>query len=85
MTISITPEREAWLAAHVARGAFASIDEAARQVIDERITERIIEEADLAWAKPVVDEARAAVARGEVMSLAEHKARMKALLATLAG
>lgn len=85
MSISITPEQEAWLAAHVARGEFASIDEAARQLIDERITERMIEEDDLTWAKPLVDAARAGVARGEVMSLEEHKARMNALLATLTG
>ncbi len=85
MSISITPEQQAWLAAHVECGEFASVDEAARQLIDERIAERTIEEDDLAWAKPLVDEALAAVARGEVMSLGEHKARMKALLATLTG
>jgi antitoxin ParD1/3/4 len=38
---------------------------------------------DLAWAKPYVDEALAAVARGEVMTLAEHKRRTAALLADL--
>jgi antitoxin ParD1/3/4 len=38
---------------------------------------------DLAWAKPYVDEALAAVARGEVMSLDEHKKRIAALLADL--
>jgi antitoxin ParD1/3/4 len=85
MSISITPEQQAWLAAHVERGEFASVDEAARQLINERIAERMIEEDDLAWAKPLVDEALAAVGRGEVMSLEEHKARMKALLTTLTG
>ena len=39
MSITLTPEQEAWLRAHVASGAFASIEEAARQVIDERIAE----------------------------------------------
>lgn len=85
MSISITPEQQAWLATHVARGEFASVDEAARQLIDERIAERMIEEDDLAWAKPLVDEALAAVARGEIMSVEEHKARMKTVLATLTG
>ncbi len=33
---------------------------------------------DLAWAKPLVDEALAASERGEVMSLEEHRARNKA-------
>jgi antitoxin ParD1/3/4 len=85
MSISITPERQAWLATHVARGEFASVDEAARQLIGERIAERMIEEDDLAWAKPLVDEALAAVGRGEVMSAEEHKTRMKTVLATLTG
>ena len=39
MPITFTAEQEAWLRAHVASGAFASIEEAARQVIDERIAE----------------------------------------------
>ena len=37
MPITLTPEQEAWFRAHVASGEFASIEEAARQVIDERI------------------------------------------------
>ncbi len=69
----------------MARGEFASIDEAARQLIDERITERMIEEDYLAWAKPLVDEARAGIARGEAMSLTERKARMNALLEIYGG
>jgi antitoxin ParD1/3/4 len=71
--------------AGLARGEFASIDEAARQLIDERITERMIEEDYLAWAKPLVDEARAGIARGEAMSLTERKARMNALLEIYGG
>ena len=48
MTISLTPEQEAWINARVARS-----EEAARQLIDERIAERALEEQDdLAWDKP---------------------------------
>ena len=72
------------LSAYVARGDFSSIEEAARQLLDERIAERIAEEYDdLAWAKPFVDEARAAIARGEVLTLDEHKARNAARLAAI--
>ena len=39
MLISLTPEQEAWLKARVAAGDVASIEEAARRVIDERIAE----------------------------------------------
>jgi antitoxin ParD1/3/4 len=82
MTITLTPEQQALLSRYVARGDFSSIEEAVRQLIDERIAERIAEEGDdLAWAKPFVDEARAAVARGDVLTLDEHKARNAARLA----
>ena len=80
MPITLTPEQEAWLQAHVASGDFASIEDAARQLIDERAAEQTD---DLAWAKPYVDEARAAVARGEFVSLEQHRAHNAALLAAL--
>jgi len=84
MLIALTPEQEAWLRAHVARGDFASVEEAARQLIDERIAERAAEEIDdLAWAKPYVEEARAAVARGEFVSFEQYKAHNAALRAAL--
>jgi len=81
MNISLTPEQQDWLDAHVARGDFPSVEEAARQLIDERIAERLIEEADnLAWAKPYVDEAVAEAARGNVLTREEHRARNAARL-----
>lgn len=85
MSISLTIEQQVWLEARVKRGEFASVDEAARQLIDERIAERAIEEDDLAWAKPYVDEALAAVARGDVINRDEHRARNTARLALLKG
>lgn len=76
MTITLTSEQKAWLDAHVARGDFASVEDAVRQLVDERIAERVLEENDdMAWAKPTVDEALAAVERGEVITLEEHKTR----------
>jgi antitoxin ParD1/3/4 len=84
MTITLTLEQEAWLKAHVAHGDFSSIEEAARQLIDERIAERATEESDdLAWAKPCVDEALADLERGDVITCEEHEARTKALLAAI--
>jgi antitoxin ParD1/3/4 len=81
MSITLTPEQEAFCKAHMAAGAFASVEEAARHLIDERIAERAIEEVDdPAWAKPYVDEARAAVARDDVVILDEHKSRNAARL-----
>ncbi len=42
-----------------------------------------MESDDLGWAKPHVDEAREAVARGEFITLAEHRARNAERLAAL--
>jgi antitoxin ParD1/3/4 len=86
ISLSLTPEQQAWLDAHVASGDFVSVEEAARQLIDERIAERAAEEGDdLAWAKPYVDEALAEIARGEGLTLEEHEARMDTLLASMKG
>jgi antitoxin ParD1/3/4 len=84
MLITLTPEQEAWLEAHVASGRFASIEEAVRQAIDHRIAELDLEENDdMAWAKPHVDEARTAIERGEVITLEEHRARNDERLAAI--
>ena len=84
MIISLTPEQQEWLTTHVARGDFASMEEAVRQLIDERIAERAAEESDdMAWAKPLVDAALTAVTRGEFISREDHESRMDALVASM--
>ena len=84
MSITLTPQQQAWLRDHVERGKFPSIEEAVRQLIDERIAEVAAEESDdLAWAKTYVDEALADVVRGDVMTLDEHEARNDARLAAM--
>lgn len=84
MTVTLTPEQQAWLRAHVERGEFASIEEAVRQLIDERIAEIAAEGSDdLAWARPYVDEALADIARGDVITIEEHEARNDARLAAM--
>ena len=84
MTITLNPDQEARLKTRVESGDFASVEEAARQLIDEALAERALEESDdMAWAKPYVDEALAEVARGEVITLEEHEARNDARLAAM--
>jgi antitoxin ParD1/3/4 len=85
MTITLTPDQEAGLAALVAAGNFASVEEAARVLLDERLAERQIENDDFAWAKPLIDQAETDIARGNVLTLEEHRARMTARLAALRG
>jgi antitoxin ParD1/3/4 len=86
MTFSLTPEQQARLSAYVARGDFATVEEAASQLIDERIAERALEEGDgLAWAKAYVDEALEDVAQGNVLSREEYRAQNMSRLAALKG
>ena len=49
MQITLTPEQEAWLKTRFEISDAASLEAAARRILDERIAE---EEDDLAWAKP---------------------------------
>ena len=84
VTVTLTPEQEAWLAARVAKGDFASPEAAVRRLLDASMADYAnIEQDDLAWAKPYVDEAIAQVERGEVLTLEEHNARIDALMAKL--
>jgi antitoxin ParD1/3/4 len=82
MNIKLPPEQEQWLVARVADGEFASPEAAVRQMIAERMA---IEADDFAWAKPYLDEARAAVARGEVVSLDDAIRDIDAHLTSLKG
>lgn len=83
MTIALPPDLEAWLSANVDSGEFSSIEDGARQLIEERIAQREIETDDLAWAKPYVDQALADLANGAVIGLEEHEARNDARLASV--
>jgi antitoxin ParD1/3/4 len=85
MTITLTAGQHTWIDARIARGDFTSVEDAARQVIDERIAERAAEEdiGDLAWAKPLLDQADADIAAGRVVSREAHESRMDTGLATL--
>ena len=86
MSIALTPEQHAWLNAHVARGEFPSVEDAVRQLIDERIAERALEEGDdLVWAQRYVRQATDDVAQGRIISRAEHRARNAERLAGTRG
>ena len=84
MTITLTPAQLEWIKTHVARGQFPSVEDAVRQLVDERIAELELDESDdLSWAKPLVDEGLAALERGKFITLEEHKARNAARIAAL--
>ena len=84
MRITLKPEQEACLNALVAAGDFTSVEEAAHQLIDDRMAELAAgKEDEMAWALPLVDEARADIVRREVIGLEEHRARNVRRLAAL--
>ena len=73
MSTYLTPDQQKWLESEVAAGHFPSVEDAVRVAVADL---KAVQSDDLAWAKPYVDEARAAVARGETVTLEEHRARM---------
>jgi Arc/MetJ-type ribon-helix-helix transcriptional regulator len=77
MNIRIPADQQRWLEKQVAAGRFASIDEAVAAAIGDLMA---IDGDDFAWARPYVDEARAAEARGEDASLDDALADIDAHL-----
>ncbi len=80
MKITLPTEQQKWLEAQVAAGSFASIDEALAVAVADLMA---IQNDDLAWAKPYVDQARASVARGDLLSGEEFFKRLNLRLETL--
>ena len=75
MNVSLPKEQLEWLEAQVAAGHFASIDEALAIAVADL---KARSEDDLAWARPYVEEARASIARGDVISGEEFFRRLNA-------
>jgi antitoxin ParD1/3/4 len=80
MNITLPPEQQRWREAQVAAGRFAYVDEALSVAVADLMS---IEGDDFAWAKPYVDQARASVARGDVISGEEYFKRLGARIAAL--
>ncbi len=80
MNIKLPPEQQKWLEAQVAAGHYASVDEALAVAVADLMA---IHSDDLAWAKPYVDQARASVARGDVLSGEEYFKRLNAKLESM--
>ena len=80
MNISLPKDQLEWLEAEVAAGHFESVDEALAVAVAEL---RALQDDDLAWAKPYVEEARASVARGEVISGEEFFKNLDAKIESL--
>jgi antitoxin ParD1/3/4 len=80
MNIRLPIEQQQWLEAEVAAGHFSSIDEALAVAVADL---KALMEDDLAWAKPYVEQARASVARGDVISGEEFFKHLNAKIDSL--
>jgi antitoxin ParD1/3/4 len=80
MTITLHPAQQKWLEEQVAAGQFGSVDDAIAVAVADLM---VAVDDDLAWAKPYVDEAREAAARGETVPLEDALADIDSHLDTL--
>lgn len=71
ITLKLRPEQEEALRAQVAAGRFASVEAAISFAVDHFMSLLPADLDDLSWAKPYIDEARAQIERGEVVTLEE--------------
>ena len=82
MNIRLKPDTEEWLESQVAEGRFESIEEAVEMlIVDDRLQAKL-NEADLSWAKPYIDEGIAALERGDVIPAEEVYAELRAKFST---
>ena len=63
MIMTLPSDVEAWASDQVKTGRFATVEDA----VSDAVRVRALLEDDFEWARPQIDEARAQVARGEVV------------------
>lgn len=80
MKVALPSEQMKWLEAEVAAGHFKSVDDAISAAVAGLMT---AQHDDLAWAKPYVEQAREAVARGDVTAGDDFIRRLDSKLASL--
>lgn len=66
MTITLKHDQQKLLEREVAAGRFTSVEDAVRAAVDNLLP---ADASDLAWTKPLLDEARVSLARGESLSV----------------
>lgn len=80
MNVKLPADQLRWLERKVDAGQFASVDEAVATAVGDFMA---LHDDDLAWAKPYVDQARASMARGDVLSGEDYFKRLDAKRAAL--
>lgn len=77
MNIKLPSEQQKWLEDQVSAGHFGSVDEALALAVADLMA---VHTDDLVWARPYVDQARASVAGGDVMSGDDYLQRLDSRL-----
>jgi Arc/MetJ-type ribon-helix-helix transcriptional regulator len=80
MTITLMPDQLKWLESQVAGGRFDSVQDAVRLAVAGLMT---LDADDLARPKPLVDEARASIARGEGIPAEAVRAQLDTYLKSI--
>lgn len=80
MNITLPPDQRKWLEAEVAAGHYESLDEALASAVSGLMD---LAADDLAWAKPQVDQARASLARGDVLPGGHYLKQLETKIAKL--
>jgi len=80
MTITLTPEQLRWLEQQVASGRFESVEDAVQLAVSGLMA---VDSDDLAWARPLVDQARGSIADGKGVSAEAVKAEVDAYLKSI--
>lgn len=80
MTITLTPAQEAWLDAQVRSGAIPSAEDAVRVAVADMMA---LQNSDLSWARPLVDQARTSVAKGHVVEGDDFLSKLDQLIVSL--
>lgn len=74
MSIQLPPDVQDWIDQRMKAGAFKTPEDA----ISFAVRHVVAPDDDLSWLRPLLDEPRAEIARGEGISLEDFRARMKA-------
>lgn len=84
MNLNLPDDQKTWLEAQVQAGTFPTIEAAAHAAIATAMADyALIDKDDLEWTKPYIDKGRAEAESGNVLTHAEHRARMAARLTAL--
>ena len=73
MMITLSSKQVAWLEEQVRRGVLPSVEEGVREAVARMMPPDLD---DLEWVRPYLDEARASVVRGEVVTHQQFKSVM---------